>query len=148
MRNVIMRRMADIFSKKKRSEIMSRIKSKLTKVEERGWATLKLAGIRFRKHPTGIVGRPDAGNKSKKLAVFFDSEFWHGHDWERRKKTIKSNRKFWLKKIERNIARDKQVNALLRKSGWKVVRIWQRDLAPRRLERTVSKLKKLWEELD
>ena len=120
---------------------MSRIKGKLTKVEERGWAALKLAGIRFRKHPSGVLGKPDAGNKSKKLAIFFDSEFWHGHDWERQRGTIKSNRKFWVKKIERNIARDKEVNRRLRKQGWTVIRIWERDLTPSRLEKTVRKLK-------
>lgn len=108
---------------------------------------MRLAGIRFRKHPSGIIGKPDAANKSKKIAIFFDSEFWHGFDWTNRKKNIKSNTAFWLPKIERNIARDELVNEKLLQGGWKVIRIWQRDLAPKRIKQTMIELRKKWEEL-
>ncbi|OIO52930.1 hypothetical protein AUJ46_06680 [Candidatus Peregrinibacteria bacterium CG1_02_54_53] len=135
----------DIFTKKKRSEIMSKIRGKKTGVEERGWAMLREAGIRFRKHPKGIFGNPDAANKSKKIAIFFDSEFWHGYDWEERRKDIKSNRKFWIKKIERNIVRDREVNAFLKKRGWKVLRIWCHQMNSVNMEKTLGKIRSVYE---
>ena len=60
--------------------------------------------------------------------MFIDGEFWHGHDWEEKKATIKSNRKFWVPKIERNMQRDQQNNLALEKLGFKVFRFWQKDV--------------------
>ncbi len=122
---------------------MSKIRGKETKLEKQGWEVLKEARIRFRKNPKGIFGNPDAANKSKKLAIFFDSEFWHGHDWKRRSNDFKSKRKFWIKKIERNIERDKEVNRELKKMGWKVIRIWSRDFRLSYRKKTLSRLKKI-----
>ena len=101
----------DIFSIKKRSQIMSKIKGKDTQLEEEGWALLRESGIRFRKHLKGIPGKPDAANKRKRLAIFIDSEFWHGFEWKKRKKDFKSNKKFWIPKIERNVQRRKEIKA-------------------------------------
>lgn len=139
--------MADIFTKKKRSLIMSKIKGKLTGLEEKGWLLLKEAGIRFRKHPRGIIGRPDAANKTKKLAIFFDSEFWHGHDWEKSRSKIKSNRDFWIAKIERNIARDKAVNRTLKAEGWTVIRLWERQMKSTQRAKTIKRLANVWRNL-
>jgi DNA mismatch endonuclease Vsr len=65
---------------------------------------------------------PDLTMKWYKLAIFVDSEFWHGKNWELRKHDHKSNKEYWLSKIERNIQRDKEVNEQLLKEGWKVLR--------------------------
>lgn len=121
---------------------MTNIKGKLTGLEHVGWKALKDAGMSFRKHPNGIFGRPDAANKSKKIAVFFDSEFWHGYKWETRKRNIKSNRAFWFAKIERNIARDRHVTRKLRRQGWKVIRLWSKDLSSKRIQATIRRLQK------
>ena len=63
-----------------------------------------------------------------KIAIFCDSEFWHGFEWETRKSDIKSNRDFWIKKIERNISRDEEVNEALSSEGWTVLRFWGKDI--------------------
>lgn len=123
---------------------MSKIRGKNTTLEVKGWLLLREAGIRFRKHPKAILGNPDAANKSKKIAVFFDSEFWHGHDWKRSKNLIKSNRNFWVAKIERNMERDKEVNRALRKTHWTVVRLWEQQMRHPKKSRTVKRLGKIW----
>ena len=64
----------------------------------------------------------------KKIAVFCDSEFWHGHDWENRKNDFKSNQDFWISKIERNILRDKEVTEKLESEGWIVLRFWGNEI--------------------
>lgn len=64
----------------------------------------------------------------KKVAVFCDSEFWHGYDWENRKKDIKSHQDFWIPKIERNIQRDAEVNDKLKSEGWTVLRYWGNEI--------------------
>lgn len=121
---------------------MAAIKGKGTKFEERGFEMLKMLGIKFRRHPLGIVGKPDAANKSRKIAVFFDSDFWHGFDWKNRRSKIKSNKIFWIKKIERNIARDKEVNHILRRAGWTVIRIREHDMKSSNLEKTMKRIRK------
>ena len=65
---------------------------------------------------------------SKKIAIFCDSEFWHGYDWDHRKEDIKSNKEFWIPKIERNIQRDKEVNERLLSEGWTVLRFYGKDI--------------------
>ena len=124
---------------------MSKIKSKGTKLEDQGWILLKNAKVNFRKHPKKVYGNPDAGHKGKKIAVFFDSDFWHGYDWKNQIKTIKSKKSFWITKIERNMERDKEVNKLLKKQGWKVIRLWEKDLSKKRWAITIKKMQKVWE---
>lgn len=85
-------------------------------------------GLRYRKNVTKIVGKPDIAFLGKKVAVFCDSEFWHGFNWEERKKDIKSNQDFWIPKIERNIQRDIDVNKQLTEEGWTVLRFWGCDI--------------------
>ncbi|MBI2638145.1 DNA mismatch endonuclease Vsr [Candidatus Peregrinibacteria bacterium] len=124
---------------------MSQIKSRGTGLEEKGWIILKKIGFRFIKHPKDVIGHPDAANKTKKTAVFFDSEFWHGYRWEKTKKDIKSNKKFWHRKIEQNIKRDKTVNKSLKRLGWKVIRVREKELSNKNLEKTSRRLMKLTE---
>ena len=85
-------------------------------------------GIRYRKNVKSIIGKPDIAFIKKKVAVFCDSEFWHGFDWEHKKSDIKSNRDFWIPKIEKNIARDKEVNDALAADGWIVLRFWGQQI--------------------
>jgi len=85
-------------------------------------------GLRYRKNDKTIYGKPDIVFLRKKIAVFCDSEFWHGYKWEEKKHEIKSRRDFWIPKIERTIERDKEVNKFLQKEGWKVIRFWGKDI--------------------
>jgi DNA mismatch endonuclease (patch repair protein) len=120
--------MTDVFSKEKRSWIMSRIHSTGTKIERIMENWLKKQGIRFEKHPKDIIGTPDFVIREQNIAIFCDSEWWHGHDWKKRRKEIHTRKLFWINKIERNMKRDKKVNRLLRKEGWTVLRFWGNDI--------------------
>lgn len=133
--------MADIYSKEKRSEIMSKIRSKDTKLEEKGRMLVREAGLAYRKHPKGIPGKPDVANKKRKIAIFFDSRFWHGYDYE---KSIKGHltSESWRAKIERNIERDAEVNQMLTESGWKVLRLWEHEIS-KEPEECVKRIKEL-----
>ena len=64
----------------------------------------------------------------EKIAVFCDSEFFHGYDWENKSKEIKSNRDFWIPKIEKNMERDRKVTEKLTSDGWTVLRFWGNDI--------------------
>lgn len=107
---------------------MSRIKNKDSDIEIALRKELWARGIRYRKNSTKIVGKPDIVFLAKKVAVFCDSEFWHGYNWEERKKDFKSNQEFWIPKIERNIQRDREVTEELEKDGWIVLRFWGKQI--------------------
>lgn len=107
---------------------MRMVKNKNSLIELALRKELWRRGLRYRKNKNDIVGKPDIVFVGKKVAVFCDSEFWHGHDWENRKRDFKSNRDFWIPKIERNIARDIEVNKALESSGWTVIRFWGREI--------------------
>jgi DNA mismatch endonuclease Vsr len=85
-------------------------------------------GYRYRKNNKKVFGKPDFTFKELKIAIFCDSEFWHGKNWEVKKLEHKSNIDFWHKKIERNIERDIEVNNYLRDKGWKVLRFWGEEI--------------------
>lgn len=107
---------------------MSKIKGKNTKPEITFRKELYKLGIRYRVDYKKLPGRPDISNKSKKIVVFIDGEFWHGYNWEEKKKKIKSNREFWIPKIERNIQRDNENNEKLKNLGYHVFRFWEHDI--------------------
>jgi DNA mismatch endonuclease (patch repair protein) len=118
--------MADIVSKKKRSEIMSKIRSKDSKIEIEFRKALWKAGLRYRKNPKGYFGKPDLVLKKHKAVIFIDSCFWHGCKKHCR---IPSTRQdYWIPKIERNKKRDKEVNRHYRNMEWLAFRIWEHDL--------------------
>ena len=118
--------MTDTVSKKKRSEIMSKIKSKDTKIEVEFRKAIWKAGYRYRKNPKGCFGKPDLVLKKYKTVIFIDSCFWHGCKKHCR---IPATRKdYWIPKIERNKQRDKEVNRHYRKIGWKIIRVWEHDI--------------------
>ena len=107
---------------------MKQVKSKDSKIEVLLRKELWNRGIRYRKNVTHIYGKPDITFIGKKIAVFCDSEFWHGYNWDERKKDFKSNQEFWIPKIERNMARDKEVTKKLTSEGWIVIRFWGNDI--------------------
>lgn len=107
---------------------MKRVKNKDTQIEILLRKALYSEGFRYRKNYKDLPGKPDIALTKYKIAIFCDSEFWHGYDWKNRKSDFKSNRDFWIPKIERNIERDAEVNRELKTLGWKVVRFWGRDI--------------------
>ena len=107
---------------------MKAIRYKDTKIEIILRKELWARGIHYRKNCKDLPGKPDLAFKGKKVAVFCDSEFWHGYDWDNKKKEFKSHQEFWIPKIEKNIARDNLVNETLENSGWTVLRFWGNDI--------------------
>ena len=107
---------------------ISRIRAKDTGIEVKLRKELGGRGIRYRENVKTVTGKPDLAFIGKKVAVFCDSEFWHGYDWENRKDQLKTNRELWIAKIERNMERDAEVNAELEKGGWTVLRFWGKEI--------------------
>ena len=85
-------------------------------------------GLRYRKNVKCVYGKPDIAFIGKKIAVFCDSEFWHGYAWEIAQDEFQSRRDFWIPKIERNMQRDQEVNEKLRGDGWIVLRFWGKQI--------------------
>lgn len=112
----------------KRSKIMSKIRGKNTKPELAFRKALYAEGYRYRIDYRKLVGRPDIVLKKYKTAIFIDGEYWHGHNWTERKPRIKTNRAFWIAKIERNMQRDKEVNQGLQDLGYTVFRFWESEI--------------------
>ena len=117
--------MTDVFSPKQRSYVMSRIRSKDTKIELAVAGMLCRNKIKFARRPR-LFGRPDF-LAADRIAVFCDGDFWHGHDYENRR----PRQRYWLDKIEGNMKRDRQVTKRLRKKGCSVLRLWERDIERR-----------------
>lgn len=107
---------------------MKQVKNKDSLIEIALRKELWSRGLRYQKNVTKIFGKPDLVFKGKKVAVFCDSEFWHGYNWEERKKDFKSHQEFWIPKIERNMQRDIEVTEELQKQGWKVLRFWGNEI--------------------
>ena len=117
--------------KKTREQIsynMSRIKNKDSAIELALRKELWSRGLRYRKNVKSVYGKPDIVFIGKRIAVFCDGEFWHGYNWEERKKDFKSHQEFWIPKIERNMERDREVTAKLESEGWTVVRFWGKQI--------------------
>lgn len=107
---------------------MQRIKNKDSEIERLLRKALWDRGYRYRKNVKSIFGHPDIAFIGKKVAVFCDSEFWHGCDWENRKNDFKVRQGFWIPKIERNMERDREVNTELQRQGWTVLRFWGTEI--------------------
>lgn len=120
----------DRFTKEQRSKNMRSIKGKDTNIEVILRKALWQEGIRYRKNYRALPGKPDIVLTKYKIAIFCDSEFWHGKDWpileERLKKGARSD--FWISKIRRNIERDDETNKRLKFLGWEVIRFWGEDI--------------------
>ena len=111
-----------------RSRVMGRIKGKDTKIEIALRKALWHRGIRYRKNYRRLPGSPDIALTRYRIAIFCDSEFWHGYDWDARKERIRSNRTYWIPKIERNIERDKEVDDQLIQLGWLPLHYWEHSI--------------------
>lgn len=134
--------MADIFSRKKRSEIMSKISGKDTKPEIIVRKFLFAHGFRYRKNDKRYLGKPDIVLPKYKTIVFIHGCFWHGHNCSAGK-LPDTRKEFWKNKITKNIERDKKNKEMLEKDGWKVIVIWQCQLKNKTVrEKTLNNLLK------
>ena len=118
----------DKLTEAQRKKNMQANKNKGSKIEQLLIDALNKNGYVFETNTNDVFGKPDIVFRTHKLAVFCDGEFWHGKDWTERKEDHKSNREFWIKKIENNIERDKKVTAFLEASGWQVLRFWGEEI--------------------
>ncbi len=116
------------YTTKGRSELMAKIKGVNTKPELKLRKALWGMGFRYRKNVKKLPGSPDLVFYKFKLAIFVDGEFWHGYNWEEKRGKIKSNRDFWIPKIERNMQRDRQNRRKLENEGWVVLRFWEQEI--------------------
>jgi DNA mismatch endonuclease (patch repair protein) len=120
--------MSDVFTKAKRSEVMSRIRGRGNKDTELALAKLlRRYGIKGWRRNQPVFGKPDFVFPELKLAMFVDGCFWHGCPKHATKP--KNNRAFWYRKLFANKKRDRLVTRTLRKLGWRVLRIWEHELA-------------------
>lgn len=118
----------DNHTPEQRRKNMQAVKCKDSKIEIMLRRELWNRGLRYQKNSKKIFGKPDIVFIGKKVAVFCDSEFWHGYDWDNKKNEIKSRQDFWIPKIEQNIQRDIEVNKKLSSEGWLVLRFWGNDI--------------------
>lgn len=118
----------DRLTPEQRRKTMQAIKSTATKGEVRLAKALWKLGYRYRKNNKKVFGRPDLTFAKYKIAIFVDSEFFHGKDWETEQLRIKTNREYWIPKIERNIQRDEEVNTFLISENWTILRFWSKEI--------------------
>ena len=134
--------MADVFDGKKRSEIMKKVRSRNNKSTE-----LKLIQVFSENSIKGwrrgypVKGHPDFVFLDKKIAVFVDGCFWHGHDCRNTRPA--DHAEYWAKKRERNIRHDKEVTAMFEQRGWRVIRIWECELKKKNRELLFRKIESL-----
>lgn len=131
----------DRLTPEQRHKNMKAVKSSGSQIEVMLMKELWSRGLRYRKNVKSVYGKPDIAFIGKKVAVFCDSEFWHGYNWEQRKNDFKSNQDFWIPKIERNIERDKEVTKKLESEGWTVLRFWGKDIK-KHLKECADKIEK------
>lgn len=119
----------DKHTPEQRRRNMQAVKNKDSKIEILLRKALYQKGYRYRKNYRKLFGCPDIVFTKQKIAIFCDSEFWHGYDWENRKKDFKSHQEFWIPKIERNIERDKEVSQQLEQLGYRILRFWGKEIS-------------------
>jgi DNA mismatch endonuclease (patch repair protein) len=123
----------DRLTKEQRHKNMKNIKSKDTSIEVTLRKALWNKGYRYRKNDKRLPGKPDIVLPKYKIAIFCDSEFFHGKDWEVLKPQLErgKNADFWIEKISKNQMRDEEVNKKLQFLGWTVIRFWGKDIMKR-----------------
>ena len=124
---------------------MRQVKNKDSAIELALRKELWSRGLHYRKNVKSVYGKPDIAFIGKKIAVFCDSEFWHGYDWEERKKDFKSHQEFWIPKIERNMERDREVTERLTSEGWEVLRFWGKEIK-KNVSACADMIQKAWED--
>ena len=122
--------MPDVLTPEQRRKNMQHIRSENTSIEVMLCKALWNKGYRYRKNYKKLPGKPDIVLTKYKIAIFCDSEFFHGKDWEVLKPRLEkgNNSEFWINKISRNIDRDEEVNKKLLFMGWTVIRFWENDI--------------------
>lgn len=120
----------DNLTAEQRQKNMRHIKSKDTSIEVKLRKELWSRGYRYRKNVSNLPGKPDIVLTKYKIAIFCDSEFFHGKDWEILKPRLEksNNADYWVKKISRNMERDNEINKKLLFMGWTVIRFWGKDI--------------------
>ncbi len=137
--------MPDKFDKKTRSAIMSNIKHKNTSLEVSFRKLLWENDFgRYRIHYK-LPGKPDIVYVSKKIIIFLDGDFWHGYNWKKLGKI--PPKKYWQKKIQKNIDRAKKYNKQLKKDGWIVLRFWEHNVK-KNPKKCIKKVKEAWKKHD
>jgi DNA mismatch endonuclease (patch repair protein) len=133
--------MPDVMSKGQRSRLMARVRGRNTLFELQLMRLLSAhvypLGFRYRKHYRRLLGTPDVVFVKHRLAIFLDSDFWHGRNYPQLKSRMSP---FWRAKIERNMQRDREVNRSLRREGWKVLRFGEKQVKARPLS-VVTRIK-------
>ena len=118
----------DCLTPEQRRKNMQAIRCSNTSIEILLRKELWKRGLRYKVNSREVFGRPDILFTKKKVAIFCDSEFWHGYEWEDYKKRIGTNREYWIPKIERNMERDLEVNSVLESQGYIVIRFWGKEI--------------------
>ena len=118
--------MADNISKKARSSLIGKIKSKEAKLEKNVWKALSDKDIRYRKNSYKHFGKPDIVISSRKTVIFIDSCFWHG--CKKHCRMPEASHNYWVDKIKRNKRRNKDVNKYYKKMEWKIIRVWEHNV--------------------
>lgn len=131
----------DIWTKKKRSAVMSNIPSKNTKPELLVRSHLFHEGFRFRLHYKKLLGYPDIVLSKYKTVIFVNGCFWHQNKECKEGRIPSSNSEYWRDKLSRNVSRDERIASILKKEGWNVITIWECDIE-KRLEETLLNLYK------
>ncbi|MBA4548789.1 very short patch repair endonuclease [Thermoactinomyces intermedius] len=117
--------MTDVLSKEQRTKNMKAI-GPVSKLEDKVCKELWKRGARFRRNVKSLYGKPDIAIKKYKIVIFIDSCFWHG--CKIHGKIPKTNREFWVEKLERNIQRDKEVSDYYIRKGWNILRVWEHEI--------------------
>lgn len=131
--------MTDVFSKAKRSYVMSRIRGRDTGPEKIVRSALHRMGYRFRLHSSDLPGKPDIVLARYRTVIFVHGCFWHRHKGCRYSYMPKTRKQFWVKKFERNVTRDREVRAALKKLGWNTVVLWECELRfPKRFQKKLD----------
>lgn len=130
MIQVTVRKMGDVLTKEQRRKNMQHIRGQDTRIEVILRKALWHEGIRYRKNYKDILGKPDIAITKYKIAIFCDGEFFHGYDWDEQRLRIQkgNNGKFWVDKIEKNMARDVRNDQALEMMGWTVLHFWGKDI--------------------
>lgn len=136
--------MNDVHTPEIRSYNMSMIRGKDTKPEIIVRKFLHAKGFRFSLHKKELPGKPDIVLTKYKTVIFINGCFWHGHKNCKYFVIPKTRTKWWLNKIEGNRLNDKRNNQELRKTGWKVITLWECQLKPKKIFKTLSKLESIF----
>jgi DNA mismatch endonuclease (patch repair protein) len=134
--------MTDVHDKATRSYNMSQIRSRNTKPEMLVRKFLYAQGFRYKLHDKKLPGKPDIVLPKYRTVIFIHGCFWHGHKDCRYFVVPKTRTEWWLNKINSNIVNDTKAVRLLRKEGWRIINLWECDLKPTKLSRTLSRLLK------